>query len=161
MLSTGEAEAELLQCCGSASWARRMAQQRPFAGWNEIREAADRIWWGLGRVDWLEAFSRHPGIGESAATSATSDRARGWSEREQAGLRDAGVEVKTALAEANRGYLARFGYIFIVCATGKSSEEMLALLRSRLQNDPGAELRIAAEEQRRITHLRLEKLLRG
>ena len=137
-----------------------MAQRRPFRDTPELLEAADRVWWELGREDWLEAFSRHPKIGEQVAAQHGSARALGWSEQEQAGTAGASSDVRAALAEANRAYLARFGYIFIVCAAGKSSEEMLALLRQRLQNRPDAELRIAAGEQRRITRLRLEKLLR-
>ena len=121
---------------------------------------SDRIWWELGPKDWLEAFSRHPKIGDSAAARAGSAQTQRWSSEEQAGVRSASQEVLAALAEANRAYQDRFGYIFIVCATGKTSEEMLALLRHRFQNDPGAELPIAAEEQRKITRLRLEKFLR-
>jgi 2-oxo-4-hydroxy-4-carboxy-5-ureidoimidazoline decarboxylase len=158
-LSTAEAEADLLKCCGSANWARRMAHRRPFQGMRELLETADRVWWELDRQDWLEAFSRHAKIGEHAAAQAGFPDTHVWSEEEQAGMRGARQDVRAALVEANRAYEARFGYMFIVCATGKSSEEMLALLEQRLQNDPGLEIRIAAEEQRRITHLRLEKLL--
>lgn len=164
-LSSEEAQAELLKCCGSTNWARRMAQQRPFpTGGDAMRrllDAADRVWWDLGREDWLEAFSRHPRIGEKAAAKDASAETRRWSEEEQSGTRSAREQVLAALAKANRAYEQRFGYIFIVCATGKSSEEMLALLQQRLQNDPAAELRMAAEEQRRITHLRLQKLLQA
>ena len=150
-LSWEEASANLFQCCGSTKWAHRMANQRPFQDLQALLETADRIWWDLGREDWLEAFSRHPKIGEK-----TTSR---WSEEEQSGARGASRETLEALLEANRAYEAKFGYIFIVCASGKSSEEMLALLRERLQHDPDAEIRVAAEEQRRITRLRLEKLL--
>ena len=164
-LSSEEAQAELLKCCGSTNWARRMAQQRPFpTGGDAMRrllDAADRVWWDLGREDWLEAFTRHPRIGEKAAAKDASAETRRWSEEEQSGTRSAREQVLAALAKANRAYEQRFGYIFIVCATGKSSEEMLALLQQRLQNDPAAELRMAAEEQRRITHLRLQKLLQA
>ena len=164
-LSSEEAQAELLKCCGSTNWARRMAQQRPFpTGGDAMRrllDSADRVWWDLGREDWLEAFSRHPKIGEKAAAKDASAETRRWSEEEQSGTRSAREQVLAALAKANRAYEQRFGYIFIVCATGKSSEEMLALLQQRLQNDPAAELRMAAEEQRRITHLRLQKLLQA
>ncbi len=158
--SREEAERLLLECCGSTDWARRMVERRPFRGISELREAADHIWWELDREDWLEAFRAHPKIGEKAAAQAGSARTRHWSEEEQAGTKGARHDVLAELAESNRAYEARFGYIFIVCATGKSSEEMLALLRKRLQNDPQTELRVAAEEQRRITQLRLEKLLR-
>ena len=164
-LSSEEAQAELLKCCGSTNWARRMAQQRPFpSGGDAMRrllDSADRVWWDLGREDWLEAFTRHPRIGEKAAAKDASAETRRWSEEEQSGTRSAREQVLAALAKANRAYEQRFGYIFIVCATGKSSEEMLALLQQRLQNDPAAELRMAAEEQRRITHLRLQKLLQA
>lgn len=164
-LSSEEAQAELLKCCGSTNWARRMTQQRPFpTGGDAMRrllDSADRVWWDLGREDWLEAFSRHPRIGEKAAAKDASAETRRWSEEEQSGTRSAREQVLAALAKANRAYEQRFGYIFIVCATGKSSEEMLALLQQRLQNDPAAELRMAAEEQRRITHLRLQKLLQA
>ena len=164
-LSSEEAQAELLKCCGSTNWARRMARQRPSpSGADAMRrllDSADRVWWDLGREDWLEAFSRHPKIGEKAAAKDASAETRRWSEEEQSGTRSAREQVLAALAKANRAYEQRFGYIFIVCATGKSSEEMLALLQQRLQNDPAAELRMAAEEQRRITHLRLQKLLQA
>jgi OHCU decarboxylase len=160
-LSPAEAEKRLLECCGSTNWARRMAAQRPFRATREILEAADRIWWDLGREDWLEAFDRHPKIGERSAARTAPEQTRRWSEQEQAGAARAPGDVLATLADANRAYQARFGYIFIVCAAGKSGEEMLALLRARLQNDPSSELRIAAEEQRKITRLRLEKLLRG
>ena len=164
-LSMEEAQAELLKCCGSTNWARRMTQQRPFpTGGDAMRrllDSADRVWWDLGREDWLEAFTRHPRIGEKAAAKDASAETRRWSEEEQSGTRSAREQVLAALAKANRAYEQRFGYVFIVCATGKSSEEMLALLQQRLQNDPAAELRMAAEEQRRITHLRLQKLLQA
>ena len=164
-LSSEESQAELLKCCGSTNWARRMAQQRPFpTGGDAMRrllDSADRVWWDLGREDWLEAFTRHPRIGEKAAAKDASAETRRWSEEEQSGTRSAREQVLAALAKANRAYEQRFGYVFIVCATGKSSEEMLALLQQRLQNDPAAELRMAAEEQRRITHLRLQKLLQA
>lgn len=158
--SREEAERLLLGCCGSTNWARGMVERRPFRGISELQETADQVWWELGREDWLEAFSRHPKIGERAAAHSTPAQTRRWSEEEQAGATGARQDVLATLAEANRAYEARFGYIFIVCATGKSSEEMLALLEDRLQNDPDTELRVAAEEQRRITRLRLEKLLR-
>ncbi len=158
-LPPAEAEAELLKCCGSTRWAGRVADARPFESFGALLEEADRTWWSLGREDWLEAFRSHPKIGERKAAAEVSEEARRWSEREQAGARGAPAETLAALAEANREYEERFGYIFIVCATGKSAEEMLALLRARLGNDAEDELRVAAEEQRRITHLRIEKLL--
>jgi OHCU decarboxylase len=148
-LPVDEAAARLLPCCGSRAWARRMAASRPFHGIADLEEKSDRIWRSLDGEDWREAFAAHPRIGE------TGNR---WSEAEQAGARGADARTLAELIEANRVYETRFDHIFIVCATGKSAAEMLGLLRARLGNDPGTELRVAAEEQRKITHLRLEKL---
>ena len=156
-----EAMAELLKCCGSSRWAHEVSERRPFRNLQELLETADRVWSDLGREDWLEAFRSHPKIGEQKAARETGAQAQGWSQEEQQGARGAGPDVLAALAEANRAYEQRFGFIFIVCATGKSAAEMLSLLRERLRHDPQTELRLAAEEQRRITRLRLEKLLRN
>ena len=153
------AVAELLKCCGSTRWAERVADGRPYRDFEELSETADRVWWGLDRDDWLEAFRSHPKIGERKAARGTGAEAARWSEQEQSGTRGAGREVLSALADAKHEYEKRFGHIFIVCASGKSAEEMLALLRARLPNDADAELRVAAEQQRRITHLRLKKSL--
>ena len=136
-----------------------MADARPFAGADDLAARADSIWWSLSEEDWLEAFRAHPKIGEQKAAAAQSEQARSWSAQEQSGVQDAASETKAALAAGNREYEKRFGFIFIVCATGKTSEEMLRILNTRLQNDSGTELRAAAEEQRKITRLRLEKLL--
>ena len=154
-----EAAAELLKCCGSTRWAEAMTEERPFVDERALLETADRVWRGLGREDWLEAFRSHPKIGERKAARETGEGARRWSEEEQSGTRDAGGDVLAELAAANREYEEKFGHIFIVCATGKSAAEMLALLRQRLGNDAETELRVAAEEQRRITQLRLKKSL--
>jgi OHCU decarboxylase len=150
------AEAALLACCTSPRWARRMAQRRPFEDAADLVAAADAIWWELAPENWLEAFAAHPKVGEKPQQE--SQRERAWSEQEQAAAK-LNAASEAALAEGNRAYLDRFGYIFIVCATGKSAEEMLAILRQRLQNDADTELRVAAEEQRKITELRLRKLL--
>jgi OHCU decarboxylase len=151
-MSTLEAEASMLACCGSKRWARRMARARPFPGGVELLAGADRIWRELSEDDWLEAFAAHPRIGAPASGQAAA---------EQAGARGASGETLAALARANREYEERFGYIFIVCASGRSAEEMLDLCRRRLHNDAPEELQVAAEEQRKITHLRLEKWLRN
>jgi 2-oxo-4-hydroxy-4-carboxy-5-ureidoimidazoline decarboxylase len=136
-----------------------MMARRPFADAAALRAAADEVWSALSHGDWLEAFSHHPRIGDVEGLRARFASTRTWAEGEQAGARAASDEVLRALAEGNRAYEARFGHIFIVCATGKSAEEMLALLRARLPNDPVAEARVAAGEQAKITRLRLEKLL--
>jgi OHCU decarboxylase len=156
-----EAEAALLRCCGSAAWARRMASERPFRDVDAAREAADRIWWDLAPEDWLEAFRAHPRIGEREAQTAQDAASRAWSAAEQSEVARAPSPERADLAEGNRAYEARFGYIFIISAAGKSAEEILAELRTRLAHDPDAELRVAAEEQRKIARLRLERLLTG
>ena len=158
-LSETEAQADLLKCCGSANWARRMSAQRPFGAVEELMTAADEIWLALRAEDWLEAFAAHPKIGARRAARPQDEQAQAWSAGEQAGIGSAEQTTLDELAETNRRYEERFGYIFIVCATGKSAAEMLALLRARLANDHADELRHAAEEQRKITRLRLEKLL--
>jgi OHCU decarboxylase len=148
-LGAGEAEAELLGFCGSRVWARRMARARPFRDAGSAVESAGRIWEGLAREDWLEAFRAHPRIGDR--------RAAGREAEEQSGARSAPAEVLEALAEGNRRYEERFGYVFLVFASGKSGAEMLELLHHRLENDREEELRTAAGEQRKITQRRLEK----
>ena len=153
------AEAELLKCCGSAAWARAMAGRRPFAGLDRLLQAADEVWWRLGSSDWLEAFQAHPQIGQRTAAVQVSAQSQAWAAEEQSGMGHAGVGVTMALEDANQEYLAKFGYIFIVCASGKSASEMLSILQSRLPNSPDVEIQAAAEEQRKITRLRLEKLV--
>lgn len=158
-LPADAAEREMLTCCGSRAWARRVAAARPFPDAAALLERADAIWWALDEADWREAFRSHPKIGEKKAEAGQTGREQAWSAGEQAGMASAADAVRDALADGNRAYEARFGYIYIVCATGRTADEMLALLRSRLRNDPATEIRAAAEEQRRITRLRLEKLL--
>ena len=150
-LAPDDARAELLACCGAAAWARRMTDARPFADLSSVKLEASRAADVLTERDWLEAFAAHPRIGESAA--------RGWSAQEQSGVEAAPPTTLAALADANRAYEARHGFLYIVCATGKSAEQMLGLLQERLQNDRRTELTRAAEEQRKITDLRLEKLV--
>ena len=137
-----------------------MTDARPFKSLDELLAKADTLWWSLSEQDWLEAFRAHPKIGEKKAAAAQSEQARNWSVQEQSGTEGAAAETKTALAEGNLEYEKRFSFIYIVCATGKTSEEMLAILQERLNNDPEKELRVAATEQSRITELRLLKLVR-
>lgn len=159
-LSTVDSEVEFLKCCGSRNWASALTGARPFADAAALFVKSDSIWSSLPDTDWLEAFRAHPKIGEQKAVAVQSEQARSWSAQEQSGVSEAATETKAALDAGNQEYEERFGFIFIVCATGKSSAEMLAILNQRLQNDRGIELRIAAEEQRKITRLRLEKLLK-
>ena len=153
--SPDDARKILLRACGSTRWADRMMQRRPFGNDARLLFAARNEWFGLTEADWLEAFSHHPRIGDRASLAARFPASHDLSAREQERVGGASAEVLHALAEANAQYFDRFGFIFIVCATGKTAEEMLALLRSRLPNERSAELRIAAEEQARITALRL------
>lgn len=158
-LSREEFLARLLECCGSTRWAEELADARPFTDEDDFGETADRVWRNLGREDWLEAFRSHPRIGERKAARETGEKSAHWSEEEQSKASEAGSDTLRALAEGNRVYEERFGHIYIVCATGKSADEMLAILQKRLENDPETELGVAAEEQRRITRIRLRKLL--
>ena len=150
-LDGAAAVAEFLGCCGSTRWAHAMARARPFLNAGELGATADAFWWSLDRTDWLEAFAAHPRIGERSSSATSLE--------EQRGALSASGRTRARLAQYNRDYEAHFGYIFIVCARGKSAKEMLAILATRLTNAPEDELRIAAEEQRKITGLRLAKLL--
>ena len=157
-MSENDARAALLAYCGSPRWAERMAHARPFEDLGALLRLADRTWWALGEADRLAAFAAHPRIGGKHASVDTGARAASWSAGEQAGLDDAAGSVRERLAAANDVYAERLGFTFIVCATGKSAEEMLALLESRLANPRDLELRTAAEEQAAITRLRILKL---
>lgn len=149
-LPRSEAENELRRCCGSRRWVERVAAGLPYVSDAALLEAAERAWWGLAREDWLEAFDAHPRIGERGGEA--------WSRREQSGVEDAGSEVRRALEQGNRDYEARFGHVYLVCATGRGAADLLADLRRRLGAEPEQELRTAAGEQAKITALRLAKL---
>ncbi|MFI5460746.1 MAG: 2-oxo-4-hydroxy-4-carboxy-5-ureidoimidazoline decarboxylase [Isosphaerales bacterium] len=154
-----EARESFERCCGSTRWCRRMARRRPFASEAALFEAALQIWWGLARVDWLEAFAAHPKIGDMDALRTRFATTADWAALEQRGSLGAPEEVLRELAEGNRRYEERFGHIFIVFATGKTAHEMLSLLGRRLANDAEDEIRIAAAEQAKITRLRLERIV--
>jgi 2-oxo-4-hydroxy-4-carboxy-5-ureidoimidazoline decarboxylase len=158
-LSAEDAERGILPCCGSAAWARELAARRPFDDESSLIKASDEIWRRLEEQDWMEAFSTHPRIGERKAPPVASKQSAAWSAQEQQNMETAAAAVQAELAEANREYDRRFGRVFIVCATGKSAPEMLDILRRRLHNDDATELREAAEEQRKITNIRLKKWL--
>ena len=153
------AKARFLDCCGSQNWAQKMTEARPFADAPELIKQAEQIWLNLEAQDWLEAFASHPKIGARKAAPKQQAQSAEWSHGEQSGTHAADDSVMDALANANRLYEEKFGYIFIVCATGKSAEEMLHLCRQRLADDEDSELRIAADEQKKITEIRLKKLL--
>jgi len=145
------AEAELMRCCASHRWVHLMTAERPFGSSQVMTAAAQRLWWSLAAADWLEAFAAHPRIGERATST--------WSAQEQARAMETGDDVRARVAAGNRAYEQRFGYTFIVCATDKSAEDILSVLEQRLLNEPADELQIAADEQRKITELRLNKLI--
>jgi allantoicase len=150
-LSSDHAAAEFSKACGSKKWATAMAWARPFENVAALRRIAEREWWKLGEADFLEAFGAHPRIGDKSGGK--------WSAQEQAGAANADLAVLAKLKTQNDAYFEKHGFIFIVCATGKSAAEMLALLEARLPNDKASEIRTAAEEQAKITQLRLSKWL--
>lgn len=159
-LSAADREAAFKRCCGATRWAQAMAAMAPFASRAQLFGEAENQWWRLAEADWREAFTHHPKIGADVEALREKFAATaGWSEGEQQGVAQASETVLQALAQGNTDYEARYGYIFIVCASGKSAEQMLALLRRRADNDPAQEIFIAAGEQAKITALRLEKLL--
>lgn len=147
----------ILPCNGSGAWAERVVQLRPFADVEDLLAAADRVWRGLPERDWQEAFDSHPRLGERNAKAAT-EKSLSWSADEQSAA-NPDYAVWHALAKANREYETKFGRIFLLCATGRTAEEMLAILQRRMQNDAETELQEAAEQQRMITQLRLRKWL--
>ena len=150
--SPEEARRALMSCCGSRRWVEAMLTARPFASVDALHAAATRHWRALGREDVLEAMSHHPRIGEGHAAAAREAA-------EQAGAMNAEGGIQAAIADGNRAYEAHFGHIYLVCASGKSGQELLEILQGRLANDPDTELGVAAGEQEQITRLRLDQLL--
>jgi OHCU decarboxylase len=140
----------MLECCGSRAWASGMVARRPFVDRIHLHVSAEEVWHDLPEIDWLEAFARHPKIGDSSNVV--------WAALEQSGMNTAAKETAAAMRELNRQYEKRFGFIFITCASGKSAEEMHQELVERLSNDRPEELLTAAVEQRDITAVRLRKL---
>jgi 2-oxo-4-hydroxy-4-carboxy-5-ureidoimidazoline decarboxylase len=157
-LSAEDAVSEILSCCGSGAWARALVARRPLHDRDSLMMTSNEIWNNLAAQDWVEAFSKHPRIGERTAPQAATAQSAAWSEQEQR-VSTTGADVQSALEAANREYELKFGRVFIVCATGKSAPEMLDILCRRLQNDSATELREAAGEQQKITNIRLEKWL--
>lgn len=148
----------MLACCGSRRWASAMVALRPIRNIVDLSTQADRIWATMGEADWMEAFACHPRIGERKAAHASAQSVA-WSRQEQASVSDAQERVLTELAAGNALYEQRFGFTCIVCATGKSAEEMLDILNRRLASTREAELCEAAEQQRQILQIRLGKWL--
>ena len=158
ILDKNKLEEELLRCCGSRAWVNKMLAFFPIDGFEKLLKIAEEKWYQCSEKDWKEAFTQHPKIGDIESLKKKFATTANWASREQAGATNASQETLEALAEGNQSYENKFGYIFIVCATGKSAEEMLGMLESRLLNEPKDEIRIAAAEQNKITKIRLEKL---
>lgn len=158
-LPVDSAVAEILPCCGSRAWAHRLAIARPFSDAAALLSASDEIWNNLGEADWDEAFRSHPRLGETQPAAVAAARSLEWSAQEQHEFAGADEGTQMAVAAANRAYERKFGRIFVHCAAGKSAAEILEALRRRMRNDPRAELREAAEQQRHITRMRLQKWL--
>jgi OHCU decarboxylase len=148
----------MMACCGSRRWAAAMVARRPIESPEKLSTTADQIWSTMEVPDWIEAFACHPRIGERKAAHATA-KSQDWSKQEQSSAASADAAVLTRLAKGNAVYEQRFGFTYIVCATGKSAAEMLAILERRLNSDRDTELREAAEQQRQITQIRLRKWL--
>ncbi len=152
----------MLACCGSKRWAAAMVALRPIGSVEALSQAADRVWSAMQEPDWLEAFACHPRVGErkpAHAAAHASEQSAAWSRQEQSSASAANELVLTELAEDNQLYEQRFGFTYIVCATGKSAAEMLTILKRRLARDREAELREAAEQQWQIMQIRLGKWL--
>jgi 2-oxo-4-hydroxy-4-carboxy-5-ureidoimidazoline decarboxylase len=158
-LQVEDARKALLDCCGSIAWADQMISKRPFVDDAKLFESADKIWTHLDQKEWLRAIRHHPPIGSKRGKSKQSGIARNWSAGEQSAARESSPDTLAVLAAANQAYQATFGYVFLICATGKTGDDILQSLHQRLANDPETELYVAAEEMRKIVRLRLEKLV--
>jgi 2-oxo-4-hydroxy-4-carboxy-5-ureidoimidazoline decarboxylase len=149
----------LTKCCGSSSWVKQVSELFPFSDKEDLMDIAEDVWYQCNTEDFMEAFKHHPKIGDTKSLKEKFASTSTWASGEQSGVNQATDEVIEALTKGNSDYENKFGYIFIVCATGKSAEEMLDLLNKRLINSPEDEIMIAMEEQNKITKIRLEKLL--
>jgi 2-oxo-4-hydroxy-4-carboxy-5-ureidoimidazoline decarboxylase len=157
-LDVEEKKKVLLTCCGSTTWVNKMIAALPAEDLVDLLEMAEEQWYACHEADWREAFSHHPQIGDIDSLKEKFSGTAQWAEGEQASVKQASEQTLEQLAEGNQVYKERFGYIFIVNATGKSADEILNLLNQRLYNNPDVEIQIAMEEQLKITKLRLEKL---
>lgn len=157
-LPEAELRTKFSHCCGSANWVNGMIQAAPFSSIETLHLQADHIWATCTEADWLEAFTHHPKIGDVQSLRQKFEATANWASGEQQGVQSATDAVLQALAEGNEQYEKKFGFIFIVCATGKSAPEMLELLQARIHHSREEELLIARDEQHKITHIRLDKL---
>jgi 2-oxo-4-hydroxy-4-carboxy-5-ureidoimidazoline decarboxylase len=158
-LTVPQLKEELMKCCGSSAWVNKMLPFFPADDLVELLEDAEEQWYKCSEEDWKEAFAHHPKIGDVEALKKKFASTAKWAAGEQSGVNTASQQAIEALAKGNEEYEKKFGYIFIVCASGKSAGEMLETLQARLKNDPKDEIEIAGDEQNKITKLRLEKLV--
>ena len=158
-LPVDQLKIELGKCCSAATWVNRMAAFFPVEDSESLLLQAEAVWFACSEADWREAFCGHPKIGDVDALKKKFASTAGWAGEEQAAIKQTSDVVLAALKKGNEEYEARFGYIFIVCATGKGADEMLRLLQARLNNSPTDEITIAMQEQNKITLIRLQKLL--
>lgn len=154
-----DARSQFMQCCTASAWVEQMIAGRPFTDTDSLFQQANNYWENLTEPDYLEAFSGHPKIGDLNSLREKYACTKRIAGSEQAGINNASEQTLQVLADGNHAYEQKFGFIFIVCATGKTAGGMLKLLQQRLLNDRNTELKNAAEEQRKITRIRLEKLL--
>ena len=159
--NTEQAKHLFLQCCTSERWINSMVNARPYANSQDVRSQADDCWRDLGEEDYLQAFEGHPKIGDVGSLKAKYANTKELAAGEQFGMTVAADDIINTLAKGNIDYEQKFGFIFIVCATGKSAQEMSDLLQARLPNERTSELGNAAEEQRKIFQIRLNQLLEG
>ena len=148
---------ELIKCCGSENWVNQMIDHGDFVSDENLIEISEKIWFSLKKEDWLEAFRHHPKIGDINSLKEKYSVSKDLAESEQAGVKTASMDTLTELSKFNDEYEKKFGYIFIVCATGKSAEEMLSIIKSRINNDPEEEIMNAIKEQNEITKIRLNQ----
>ena len=159
-LTDSEAFKEFEMCCGATNWVKRIIASRPIDSKGALLKVAEEIWFSLKSEDWLEAFTHHPKIGDIESLREKFHNTKSISENEQSVVNDASENTLKNLAKSNQLYEDKFGFIFIVCATGKSADQMLTLIKMRLNNNIETEMQNAAKEQNKITQLRLEKLLK-
>jgi len=152
-------KSELIKCCGSEKWADEMLKNCQFNSEEQLYQTSDKIWYSLDKTDWLEAFSHHPKIGDQNSLKEKFSSTKHLAENEQSGVNSASELTLFELSKYNEDYEKKFGFIFIVCASGKTADEMLSLIKERILNNPEDEIKIAMKEQNKITNLRLNKTL--
>jgi len=158
-LNTEDASFAFTNCCTASRWVAGMVKARPFASLKACHQAAKDVWATMAEADFLEAFEGHPKIGDVTSLREKYAHTKKLASGEQSSVNEADEATIEALAQGNTDYENKFGFIFIVCATGKSAAEMNELLQQRLPNDRDTELKNAAHQQSLITAIRIDKLV--